>query len=581
MIGTLGSRAAAFFASAGRLDDARPLLEPLGWQGDVGAIDDSTTIGRLYESSINEETRRRLGIHFTPGSVAEGLTAVTLVDAPPDASVCDPSCGAGAFLIAAADRLHRNGASVERVITGQLFGVDVDGAAIAVARLSLALWGFERSGAVHVVPEGHLIVGDGLIEAPGPGRFDVIVGNPPFGSQLRGVTVRDADRRRQIEGAIGLGALRYADEAGLFLVRACDLAAPGATVSLVLPRSILAARDAEPIRRAVQARALLKGVWTGGDDVGFDAAVQVWAPILRRCDGNPDEPRAVDRFVGPSVDAHDRVTRVVDPATWAPLVADLVGGIDGNLDACATDGILGDVATFTAGFRRHFYGLIPHVTDASDENGPEARPKLVTTGAIDPFHLRWDDTPVRFGGRNHRRPVVNVHSLRVDQPALADWVEGRLIPKVLVASQGRVIEAVLDLDGRLVPSTPVVSVEPAVGAGVTASHLAALVSSPVASAWMQQRAAGSGLGSGRFRVSASLLADLPLPEDRAAWDDGAEHAVRATDLADRCDVPGWCAARRDGARSMLRAYGLPGDDPLLEWWERSSPEWRDARPWTT
>ena len=150
--------------------------------------------------------------------------------------------------------------------------------------------------------------------------------------------------------------------------------------------------------------------------------------------------------------------------------------------------------------------------------GPRRRaehPRLVTTGAIDPLRLRWGDTSIRFGGADRRRPVVALAAPASSDPGLASWVGARLVPKVLVASQGRVVEAVLDEVGHLVPSTPVVSVEPRPGVDVTPAHLAALLSSPVASAWVHRQAAGSGLGAGRCRVSARLLTGLPLPADRA------------------------------------------------------------------
>ena len=63
-----------------------------------------------------------------------------------------------------------------------------------------------------------------------------------------------------------------------------------------------------------------------------------------------------------------------------------------------------------------------------------------------------------------------------------------MVPKVLVASQTKVIEAVVDEAGRAVPGTPVVSVEPT-DPEVDVWHLAALLTSPVAT--RTARAGGS------------------------------------------------------------------------------------------
>ena len=46
------------------------------------------------------------------------------------------------------------------------------------------------------------------------------------------------------------------------------------------------------------------------------------------------------------------------------------------------------------------------------------------------------------------------------EPAIAGWIAERLVPKVLVASQTKVIEAIVDADGVMIPCTPVVTVEP-------------------------------------------------------------------------------------------------------------------------
>ena len=61
---------------------------------------------------------------------------------------------------------------------------------------------------------------------------------------------------------------------------------------------------------------------------------------------------------------------------------------------------------------------------------------------------------------------LDVDSLQTDAPAVARWARKRQVPKVLVATQTRVLEAVADLDGQMVPVTPTVSVEPTGAVGV-------------------------------------------------------------------------------------------------------------------
>ena len=72
-------------------------------------------------------------------------------------------------------------------------------------------------------------------------RVDVVVGNPPYLSQLAAATTRGGSSRH--------GGGPYADAAVEFLALAHRLARPdGGRIGLVLPQSILASRDAAPVR---------------------------------------------------------------------------------------------------------------------------------------------------------------------------------------------------------------------------------------------------------------------------------------------------------------------------------------------
>ncbi|CAB4880160.1 unannotated protein [freshwater metagenome] len=126
------------------------------------------------------------------------------------------------------------------------------------------------------------------------------------------------------------------------------------------------------------------------------------------------------------------------------------------------------------------------------------------------------------------------------------------MPKVLVASQTKVIEAVVDERGEWLPSVPVISVVPHDAGDVWLA--AAMLTSPVASAWIALQRIGTGLSAQAIRVTASDLAALPLPADRTAWKD-------ASDSLQNGDVYG-CG------RHMIHAYGLAHRADLYDWWEQ-------------
>ena len=96
------------------------------------------------------------------------------------------------------------------------------------------------------------------------------IGNPPFLSQMAAATTRG--------GASRHGGGPYADAAVEFLALAVRLARPdGGRVGLVLPQSIVGARDAGPVRAEVERMADLTWSWWAPRQRHFDAAVNVCA----------------------------------------------------------------------------------------------------------------------------------------------------------------------------------------------------------------------------------------------------------------------------------------------------------------
>ena len=163
----------------------------------------------------------------------------------------------------------------------------------------------------------------------------------------------------------------------------------------------------------------------------------------------------------------------------------------------AHDGpVLGDIATFSVDFREQYYGLIGAVGD--DVDGPP----LVTCGLIEPGRCLWGKRPVRFAKQRFTAPRVALDRL---SPRLAQWATSRLVPKILIANQTKVIEAVADPEGDWLPSVPVITCVTS-----DSERVLRVLGSPAANEWVHHHAAGSGLGVGTVRLSPKLLAGIPL-----------------------------------------------------------------------
>ena len=506
------------------------------------------------------DDRRRRGAFFTPPDVAAALVA-EVVDS---GTVLDPACGSGVFLLAAARRLLGNGvADRGSIVRRHLFGSDVDPASVEATRRVLGAWAGVESDEVSGV-----VMADPLHDAtdPWPGRpthgFDAVVGNPPFLGQLRSSTAGTGADRAVLRERFGDLVGAYTDVAWLFLALGLEVLAPGGRMLLIQPQSLLAARDAGPVRDRLLTAGRLTGLWLDRSGI-FAGHTEVCAPLVhaRATGSQPDGP--VRLLVDASVQSAGHVPLPVPGETWGPLVAGLLGipevGWVGRRSA--DDGRVGDMAGVTAGFRQHYYALVGAVHERS---GPgDRRAPLLTTSSVDPLHSRWSTVPCRFDGRRWTAPVVDLAAVGATDPAVGSWLEARRRPKLLVATQTTVVEVVVDPVGDLVPLTPLVVVEPEPG---DLWHLAAALSSPAVTALAARRSVGAARSAGRIKLSARQLADLPLPTDPTAWDEGAGLA-RALHEAGR-------AATRDAwmefGEAMGRAYKT-SDDGLLEWWWARHP----------
>ena len=537
-------------------------------------------IGERYEASLSDRDRR-LGSHFTPADVAEALVARAWAthghrgsDGP---VVCDPSCGGGVFLVAAANLLLSLGYAPERIVNHHVVGVDIDQGAVRASAEALSLWAAEAGATSTVTPR--VLLADGLVDPLDEvGAIDLVVGNPPFQNQLGADTARDAAQRALVTERFGSAAKGYVDVAALFLLRSLQLVRPGGTVCLIQPRSLLAARDAVMVRARVLDGNDLAAMWLPGVKV-FEASVDVCAPIVTV--GTVDDGAAAARTDPSTKVIGGRVAEVelghvprsaLDAApTWSPLwaVANGVPLVAGPGAAGeATHGAafrprsIGDLATATAGFRDQFYGIASNLV--ADE--PDRGARVISTGMIDPLALGWSTRQSRIGGVAWTAPWVDLDAVARSDSDLQGWIARLLIPKVLVATQTRVIEVVEDPLGDLVPLTPVIAVTPA--PGVSVSHLAAALLVPAATAWAAAHFGGAGLSHAALKLSAKQVLQLPVPCDEGAWDAAADMVRRGAPTTE----DGWLQL----ASVLNASWGI--EDPALDsWWVARVPQMSSRR----
>lgn len=501
-------------------------------------------LGTVWEQLLAPPERRAQGAHFTPRAVAERLVSLTLAAAGHHPElIWDPTCGGGAFLLAAARAVEAQSSRSRDEIVGGMYASDIDATALAVCDATLELWSRGTRPVTHV--------GDALVTLPKswPDAVDLIVGNPPFLGQLTTDTARDGERRSALAVEYANVALGYVDESALFLELSVRRVSATGAVGLILPESFLGARDAEGARASAQSSMQLSTLWVD-EGQSFAASVDVVGVVLSSSTTSARGSRVVRGLQS------DFGAPVPEPpaASWAPLLADALGVPQ---IAIASEATLGAHAAITAGFRQHFYGI----ADAVQDGVPTpANPQLMTSGTIDPLRSSWGTTSVRFARRRWNTPVLDMAAIPDD--AVRTWFQDRCVPKVLLASQTKVVEALVDETGVMVPSVPVISVEPHDAAFVW--HLAAVLTCPAVTTWMLREAAGTGLSHDSVRIRAKTLARVPLPPDRSAWNAGAVAAQTAQNASHHGDEGQYVSSLRELANAMGSAYGV--EEAIGAWW---------------
>lgn len=206
---------------------------------------------------------RDQGAFYTPGALAQAITSRALeLHGPSDTAptVLDPSCGAGAFLVAAQALLP----------TARLVGLDQDPAACAAA--------------VRRVPGAEVHCCDALAPwaGPRPESVDLVLGNPPYVRCRRLPPDVRARLRGDYSTARGLFNLSVP-----FVQRSLQWLRPGGLLALVLPNKLLVASYARALRRLLCDAATLLELVDLSDDDPFAVAAY---PVLLFARRGPPPP---------------------------------------------------------------------------------------------------------------------------------------------------------------------------------------------------------------------------------------------------------------------------------------------------
>ncbi|MEE3500477.1 N-6 DNA methylase [Acidiphilium acidophilum] len=268
-------------------------LEPGAWQALIelaanavksefrGRIDYD---GWVQEFQRSDPSRKNLGAYATPTSFAEALAVAAIPDPSigDDVNIIDPSCGAGALLIACLDRLHPEKGRRRRASALRLHGMEIDPAARELACLHVWMAAGAYAGDLKKVAR-NITCGNALMHAwRETAAYDVVVMNPPWDSlrhkasdaaqnSERTATIRRMDE--QIAGAEGLPSLFSSQGTGdrnlckAFIELAPHLLASDGRIAALIPAAFASDEGMRELRVMYLDHFALES-WTGFENRG-------------------------------------------------------------------------------------------------------------------------------------------------------------------------------------------------------------------------------------------------------------------------------------------------------------------------
>lgn len=243
-------------------------------------------ISSAYALLIGPERRKRLSAYFTPPALAKAAiaAAATFVDERANLLVLDPACGGGSFLVPLVEHLVRRERQHARStqeacasVVSRVRGLEIDEGLATLSEQFLTKMLLREFGYKRAKSSAAVRVADALSVAVEE-RFDLIVGNPPYGRVGRGADVAMLTRA----GLANIGG--HTNLYSLFLLRSLDWLKPGGGLVFIVPTSFVAGPYFSGLRQEILDRAQVSRIdhHEQREDLFIDAVQDVCLIVLRR-----------------------------------------------------------------------------------------------------------------------------------------------------------------------------------------------------------------------------------------------------------------------------------------------------------
>jgi len=245
-----------------------------------------------FELTAKKQRRKEQGIYYTPRFVTDYIVKETVGRFLKERShneivnikILDPACGSGSFLIRAYDELlnyhaDKHGKPVSQldqwerlpILTGNIYGVDLDMQAIEIARLNLLLRSLAKRDTLptlaDTIRQGNSLIsgtedklkkyfgkkwrerkpfnwGQEFSDIMAKGGFDIVIGNPPYGAEFN-----EADRA-YIQDFYP-NSKDNKNSAAVFIEKGLTLTKEGGFFGFIIPKSLAYSQKWANTRRLI------------------------------------------------------------------------------------------------------------------------------------------------------------------------------------------------------------------------------------------------------------------------------------------------------------------------------------------
>lgn len=211
--------------------------------------------GAAFQKFIFSSMRGDRGQFLTPDPILELI--VNFMKPTSEDTIIDPACGTGGFLIESLRYVKRNEKATLSNLFSNMFGLEISPFVLKLAKIRMVLEGDGHAGIVNTDGLSDIEKLKNLVSWKVKGGFDLVLTNPPFGTQgrisdkssLKRFKFAHVWKRKNNSDFFATSDLqRNQTPEILFVERCIQLAKNGGRIAIVLPDGILENKTMSYIR---------------------------------------------------------------------------------------------------------------------------------------------------------------------------------------------------------------------------------------------------------------------------------------------------------------------------------------------